>query len=196
MTGKLAFEPLGIPGAFRVIARGHRDDRGSFERLYCAKEFERAGLSPFVQANLSRNQLAGTVRGLHYLAAPLREGKFIRCVEGRIYDAFIDLRAGSPTFGRWHGEILSAQDSVGLYIPPCCAHGYMTLTAEAATLYLVQDFYDQSRDRALRWNDPAIGVEWPDCEQVHLSPKDAAAPLLSDIDRTELLAFQTVAGRG
>jgi dTDP-4-dehydrorhamnose 3,5-epimerase len=190
MSGRLTFEPLPIPGAFRVIARGHRDERGSFERLYCAREFACAGIADsFVQANLSRNPIARTVRGLHYLAAPAREGKFIRCVEGRIFDAFVDLRAGSPTFGRWHGETLSEEDPTGIYIPPCCAHGYMTLTADAAALYLVQDFYDQSRDRTLRWNDPTVGVAWPAGEQVHLSAKDAAAPLLSEIDQAELLAF-------
>ena len=190
MTGKLTFAALGIPGAFRVTARGHEDGRGSFERLYCAAEFAHAGIAaPFVQANLSRNALAGTVRGLHYLAAPSREGKFIRCVEGAIFDVFVDLREGSPTFGRWHGETLSMEQGVGIYIPPCCAHGYMTLTAEAAALYLVQDFYEQARDRTLRWNDPSVGVHWPECDRVHLSAKDAAAPLLAEIDRNELLRF-------
>jgi dTDP-4-dehydrorhamnose 3,5-epimerase len=190
MSGKLLFEPLEIPGACRVSSRGHEDERGSFERLFCAREFGAAGIeAPFVQANLSRNTHAGTVRGLHYLAAPCREGKFIRCIEGEIYDVFVDLRHGSPTFGRWHGERLSGGEPKGIYIPPCCAHGYMTLTAQAAALYLVQDFYDQTRDRTLRWNDPAVGVRWPESDTVHLSPKDAAAPLLNDISHSELLDF-------
>lgn len=190
MTGKLLFAPLEIPGAFRITSRGHDDERGSFERLFCTDEFAAAGIeAPFVQANLSRNSQAGTVRGLHYLAAPRREGKFIRCIEGEIFDVFVDLRNGSPTFGEWHGETLRGGERKGIYIPACCAHGYMTLTSQAAALYLVQDFYDQTRDRTLRWDDPSVGVAWPRVERPHLSPKDALAPGLADIKRSELLDF-------
>ena len=190
----LRFEPLAIPGAFRVIGRPHRDDRGSFERLYCSDAFATAGIAaPFVQSNLSRNTQAGTVRGLHYLAAPSCEGKLIRCIEGTIFDVFVDLRVGSPTFGRWHGETLSDEQPVGIYLPPCCAHGYMTMTNRASAIYLVQDYYAPGRDRALRWNDPSIAVAWPRCDAVHLSMKDATAPLLAEINFDELLRFPSPA---
>ncbi|MGI9483335.1 MAG: dTDP-4-dehydrorhamnose 3,5-epimerase family protein [Hyphomicrobiales bacterium] len=189
---KLTFEPLAISGAFRIKTQRHDDERGSFERLHCQEEFVVAGITePFVQANLSQNKGKGIVRGLHYLAAPFREGKFIRCLEGAIFDAFVDLRIGSPTFGKWHGEEISNENGIGLYMPACCAHGYMTLTERATAIYQVQTLFDAEADRAVRWDDPEIGIAWPDCPSPRLSGKDAAAPLLSEIHRGELLAFSS-----
>ena len=191
-SGNLSFEPLAIAGAFRVTSRCHNDERGSFERLFCREEFGRAGISePFVQANLSQNTAKGIVRGLHYLAAPAREGKFIRCVEGALFDAFVDLRVGSPTFGKWHGEEISAENGVALYMPACCAHGYMTLTERSTAVYYVQAAFDAQADRAMKWNDPEIAIAWPDCAEPQLSEKDASAPMFSEIDRGELLAFSS-----
>ncbi|SLN63153.1 dTDP-4-dehydrorhamnose 3,5-epimerase [Oceanibacterium hippocampi] len=189
--GAFSFTELAIPGARLVDCRVHRDQRGIFTRMLCADEFTAAGITrPFVQSNLSSNNTLGTVRGLHFLATPKREGKFVRCVVGAVFDVFVDIRKGSPTFGQWYGVELSAENARAIYVPPGCAHGYQTLTEQSVVSYFVQDSYDQSLDRTLSWADPAVGIDWPIADRAVLSEKDSAAPDLAGLEERDLLAFE------
>lgn len=174
----MIFEETPIPGIFVVDLDPLGDERGFFARAYCAREFEEHGLEPeMVQANLAFSHQAGTTRGLHYQAASHPEAKFFRCIRGEIFNVAVDMRQGSPTFGRWTGVVLSAQNRRALYIPPVCAAGYQTLVDETEILYAVSGFYAPEAERGVRYDDPSIGVEWPR-EPTSLSEKDQRWPLL------------------
>jgi len=154
------------------------DERGFFARAFCAIEFEEHSLEPeLVQANLALSHTAGTTRGLHYQAASHPEAKFFRCIRGRTYNVAVDMRDGSPTFGRWTGVELSAENRRALYIPPVCAAGYQTLVDDTEILYSVSAFYAPEAERGLRHDDPAIGVDWP-LSPTAVSEKDRSWPLL------------------
>jgi dTDP-4-dehydrorhamnose 3,5-epimerase len=172
------FEETSIPGVFVVDLEPHADERGFFARAFCANEFAEHGLAPeLVQANLAFSGKAGTTRGLHYQAASHPEAKFFRCLRGEIFNVAVDLRDGSPTFGRWTGVRLSAENRRGFYIPPVCAAGYQTLTDDTEILYSVSGFYAPQAERGVRQDDPAIGVDWP-LDPTFVSEKDRQWPLL------------------
>jgi dTDP-4-dehydrorhamnose 3,5-epimerase len=148
------------------------DARGFFSRAWCAKEFTDAGLSnQLSQANISFNVARGTVRGLHYQIAPHAEAKLVRCIQGAIFDVAVDLRPESLTYRKWFGIELSAQNRKALYIPEGFAHGYQTLTDNAELFYQVSTAYHAASERGVRFDDPAIGIQWPLAAQC-LSPKD------------------------
>lgn len=173
------FSETEIPGAFVVDIEPREDERGFFARAYCAEEFGDQGLEPAVlQANLSFNRRRGTVRGLHYQTAPALERKFFRCIRGATYHVIVDMRADSDTYGRWTGVELSAENRRGLYVPGSCAAGYQALTDEAEVLYLVSEYYSPDHERGLRYDDPAVGIEWP-LTPVDVSEKDRAWPLIT-----------------
>ena len=138
------------------------DNRGRFVRAWCAREFSQHGIefSP-VQANLGFSVSKGTVRGLHYQDSPALEAKLIRCTRGAMFDVALDLRPESPTFGKWYGTVLSAENGRMIYVPERCAHGYQTLEDETEMYYMTSAFYTPSVVRGARFDDPAFGIRWP-----------------------------------
>jgi dTDP-4-dehydrorhamnose 3,5-epimerase len=172
------FEETSIPGVFVVDLEPHSDERGFFARAFCAREFANHGLAPeLVQANLAFSAKAGTTRGVHYQAPSHPEAKFFRCMRGETFNVAVDMREGSPTFGRWTGVVLSAQNRRAFYLPPVCAAGYQTLADDTEILYSVSGFYEPRAERGVRFDDPAIGIEWP-LEPTFVSEKDKHWPLL------------------
>ena len=165
------------------------DDRGWFMETFSQPKFEaalrEAGLPiprPFVQDNHSCSK-AGSVRGLHYQLAPRAQGKLVRVSQGRAYDVAVDIRPGSATFGQWVGAELSADNLRMMWIPEGLAHGFVALEDDTHFLYKTTDVYDRASERAIRWDDPAIGIDWQLGDLVpQLSPKDLVAPLLAQAD--------------
>jgi len=161
----------------RVIELEKRgDDRGFFARFFCEREFGAEGLETrFVQANNSLSAKKGTLRGMHYQLAPSAEVKVVRCLKGALWDAILDLRPDSPTFLKWFGAELTAENRLMMYVPRGFAHAILTLTDDTEALYLVSDFYAPQEERGIRWNEPRFGIEWP-IEPAEISEKDAAWP--------------------
>jgi dTDP-4-dehydrorhamnose 3,5-epimerase len=173
-----------LPGAALIDLKLLEDDRGFFARSFCRQEFLDAGLEPLVeQANISFNHKAGTLRGLHFQLEPDAETKLIRCYRGAIYDVIVDLRPESSTYLEWFGAELTEDNRTAMYVPRNFAHAYLTLTDKAEVMYQVSTAYTPGAERGLRWDDPAIGIEWP-IPPVLVSEKDAAWPLLSEVSVT------------
>jgi dTDP-4-dehydrorhamnose 3,5-epimerase len=173
------FHRTAIVGVVVVELERHGDERGWFARTFCAEEFAAAGLpTSFVQANASLTGPAGTVRGLHYQLPPTAEDKYVRCVRGGLFDVGLDLRAGSPTFGRHVGVELTPENGLGLLIPKGVAHGFQTLTDDTEVTYLMSEPYAPEHERGIRFDDPGLGIEWPLPVAV-VSEKDAGWPSLS-----------------
>jgi dTDP-4-dehydrorhamnose 3,5-epimerase len=176
---KVKFHRTEIEGAWLLEPEPRADPRGHFARLFCAEEFAAQGLeSRFVQVNSGVSPRAGTLRGLHYQVAPHAEVKIVRCVCGAVFDAIVDLREGSASFGRWLGYELDAASSRMLYVPTGCAHGYLTLAADTELLYFTSSAYAPQAATGVRYDDPAIGIRWPIPVQI-LSDADAAWPGLA-----------------
>ncbi len=172
-----------IPGVLVVEPTVHRDDRGWFMETWNARSYETAGIpASFVQDNHSRSTY-GTLRGLHAQSRH-PQGKLVRVLVGSVFDVAVDIRRGSPTFGRWTGVTLSAENRRQCWIPPGFAHGFCVLSEEAEFEYKCTDFYDPADELRLRWDDPAIAVAWP-IASPNLSPKDAAGLSLAEL--TDLL---------
>jgi dTDP-4-dehydrorhamnose 3,5-epimerase len=170
----LIFTATPLEGAYVVELKRLEDERGFFARSFCQKEFQAQGLDArLAQCNVSFNAKRGTLRGLHYQAAPHGEAKLVRCTQGAIWDVMVDLRRDSPTFKRWFGAELSASNRRALYIPDGFAHGFQTLVDDAEVLYLMSEFYQPDAARGLRWNDPAFRIEWPLADPV-MSERDRA----------------------
>lgn len=158
----MRFSELELPGAWRVELEPHEDERGFFARTFCEKEFAAHGLvTRYPQCNLSHSRHAGTLRGMHYQAAPHGEVKLVRCVRGAIHDVIVDIRAGSPSRGRWLGVELDARRRTALYIPEGFAHGLLTLQDDTEVFYQMGASYVPEAQRGFRWDDPAFGIEWP-----------------------------------
>lgn len=171
---KLTETPLA--GAFLIELELLRDDRGYFARTFDAAEFAKAGLDPaVVQCNTSFNAIAGTVRGMHYQADPDGEAKLVRCTRGAVFDVALDLRPDSTTCCRWFGTELSADNGRMLYIPVGMAHGYQALEAGSEVHYQVSHQYVPERERGVRFDDPAFGIEWP-LPPVVVSERDRGFP--------------------
>ena len=172
----MIFQPSPLAGAYIIDLQPIEDHRGFFARAWCQQEFQQHGLeSRLVQCNLSYNQTSGTVRGMHYQIAPHKETKVVRCVRGRIFDVIIDLRRDSPTYLHWFGIELSAENRRMLYVPEGFAHGYQTLEPDAEVFYQVSEFYHPGSEQGIRWDDPAIAVDWP-LEPTVISEKDKNYP--------------------
>ena len=172
----MLFNPTPLKDAFTIELEKRGDERGFFARFFCVDEFRRHGLETrFVQVNNSLSTKRGTLRGMHYQLAPSAEVKVVRCLRGAVWDAIIDIRPGSTTFGRWFGAELSAENRRMMYVPRGFAHGILTLTDDAELLYLVSDFYAPKEERGIRWNDPRFALNWP-IEPTEVSPKDASWP--------------------
>jgi dTDP-4-dehydrorhamnose 3,5-epimerase len=181
----MRFLQLPIPGAFRIELDKIEDDRGFFARTFCTEEFRAKGLAAdFVQRSVSFNTRKGTLRGLHYQAAPHAETKIVRCTRGAVFDVLVDLRRSSSAFGRWHAETLTADGRSMLYIPAGCAHGFQTLEDATEVYYEITPAYVTEAERGLAFDDPALGIAWP-LSHPNLSRADRARPRL---DATELFA--------
>jgi dTDP-4-dehydrorhamnose 3,5-epimerase len=177
----VTFTPLALPGAFLIEAERHEDARGFFARTFCRREFEAHGLTPVVaQCNVSWNARRGTIRGLHWQAAPGAEAKLVRCIRGAVFDVIVDVRPGSAAFGRWIGVSLEADDTRMIYAPEGVAHGFQTIVDATELFYQMSASHDPALERGLRWNDPALAIGWP-LGDVTISPRDAALPLLADL---------------
>ena len=167
-----------------ICPRRFLDSRGWFSETYNEARFASHGLpSSFCQDNQSYSQPAGTLRGLHFQAPPHAQAKLVRCLRGRIFDVAVDIRHDSPTFGKWAGLELSADNGKQLFIPTGFAHGFVTLEADCEISYKVSDYYAPDCDGGIAWDDPTINVHWP-IEKLApvLSDKDACLPKLKDID--------------
>ena len=174
----MIFTETHLRGAYVVELQEISDDRGFFARAFCADEFENHGLKPGIaQINLSSNAKKGTVRGLHYQQAPATEAKFMRCISGAIYDVIVDMRPGSDTYLQHFGIELSAKNRRALYVPEVFAHGYLALTDGAQAFYSASEFYTPGVERGIRYDDPALNIQWPE-PVVIVSEKDAGWPLL------------------
>jgi dTDP-4-dehydrorhamnose 3,5-epimerase len=158
----MEFVETGIEGVLLIRPEPHRDERGSFARTFCTREFGERGLeTSFVQHSLSRSIRRHTLRGLHFQAAPHAEAKLVGCAAGRLWDLAVDLRPESPTRGRWVAAELSAANGHQLYIPEGCAHGFLTLEHETVTRYLISAFHAPDAARGVRYDDPDLAIAWP-----------------------------------
>lgn len=172
----MKFTATTIPGVMVVDVEPHEDARGFFARSFCAEEFAAQGVTAnFVQTNIAVSKSRGTLRGMHYQAAPKPEAKLVRCTRGAIFDVVIDLRPDSPGYGGWTGCELSAANHRALYIPEGCAHGMLTLDDDTEVFYLMGAAYDPELARGVRWDDPAFAIDWPEPPRV-ISPSDGQYP--------------------
>jgi dTDP-4-dehydrorhamnose 3,5-epimerase len=166
------FSATPIAGAFLIEPERHVDDRGSFARLWCARELEAHGFaSTLAQCSVSVNSSRRTLRGMHYSVPPHSEAKVIHCIRGEIFDVLLDLRLDSPSYLAWFGRVLSADSGVALAAPEGVAHGFLTLVPDSHVLYHISEFHDAASARGVRWNDPAFAIQWPD-EPVVISERD------------------------
>lgn len=165
-----------LPGVFEIHIEAKPDERGFFARTWCQKEFESQGLAGrLVQCSLSFNTKKGTLRGLHYQAAPYEETKLIRCSQGAIYDVVLDLRPKSPAFKAWIAVELTAEKRNIIYVPQGCAHGFLTLENGSEVIYQMSEFQHAQSARGVRWDDPAFQIKWPGKVEV-ISERDRNYP--------------------
>lgn len=177
-----------LPGVLIVEPDRFGDDRGYFQETWHARRYAEAGIpGPFVQDNLSLSR-HGVLRGLHF-QNPNGQGKLVYVLQGEVFDVAVDIRVGSPTFGKWAGATLSADNGRQLYIPPGFAHGFCVTGDAALFVYKCTEFYDRDSEGTVRWDDPEIGIDWPLPDPV-TSEKDKAAPFLSAIDRARLPVWE------
>lgn len=162
-----------LAGAYVIEPDTYMDERGFFARVWSEEELANLGVeSKFIEGNLSFNKQAGTLRGMHYQAAPHSQAKLVSCTRGSIYDVGIDLREDSPTFKQWVGVELSAENRLRLYLPVNFAHGYLTLEDGSETYYQVTKAYAPEYARGFRWNDAAFGIQWPTTPTLHINHRD------------------------
>jgi len=168
-----------------IVPGRHGDHRGYFSETFRDDKFrEHIGPFAFVQENQSLSRAPGVIRGLHFQSSPSAQGKLVRCVAGSIFDVAVDIRIGSPDFGKWVGVTLTASIGNQLWVPPGFLHGFCTLEPDCVVAYKVTAYYDPTCDKGVRWNDPAIGIAWPDfADESQLSPKDTTQPLLAELPR-------------
>ena len=169
------FTETKIKGVYVIDPKRFGDERGFFAPAFSAREFEARGIEArFVESNISYSLRRGTLRGMHYQAAPHGQAKLVRCTRGRVYDVAVDLRPDSPTYRQWVGVELTAENRRMIYIPGDCGHGFQTLEDDSEVFYMVSSPYEPASGRGFRWDDPAFRVEWPG---------EAGEPILIDRDR-------------
>ena len=172
----MRFMELSLGGAFLIEPARQEDERGFFARTWCREEFAAHGIAcAWVQCNVSFNRRRGTLRGLHYQAAPWEEAKLVRCTMGALYDVVLDLRPTSPTFKKHIGVELSASNRLMIYVPNGCAHGFQTLEDETEIFYQISEFYRPEHTAGVRWDDPAFGISWPHADPI-MSERDRRYP--------------------
>lgn len=179
----MKFQETAIPGAIVIESDVSQDPRGTFSRVQSRDEFNKhkIDLRP-EQSSLSYNRKRGTVRGLHYQTAPYNEAKLVCCAAGSAFDVVVDLRRNSPTFGRALWLDIAAAKGTMVYVPEGCAHGFQTLEDNTTLLYMISAPYDPAAASGIRWDDPALGIPWPENSNVLLSDRDRSLPLLAEVD--------------
>ncbi len=178
----MEFEKTQIDGAVVLTPKVFGDNRGWFMESYSKRTLEEAGIfDEFIQDNRSFSAEKGTLRGLHCQTEPMAQAKLLTCLKGEILDVAVDIREGSPTYMKWVSVRLSEENKKMFYIPAGCLHGFVTLTDNVEVMYKVNNFYSPDNDRSVRFDDPALGVEWGITNPI-LSQKDLNAPLLKDSD--------------
>ena len=185
----MLFQSTKLAGVVGIRLEPKCDARGFFARSWCQREFESHGLNPrLAQCNISSNTRKGTLRGIHYQAAPYQEVKLVRCTRGAVYDVVVDLRPDSPTFKEWVAVTLTARKQDMIYVPEGCAHGFLTLEDETEVFYQMSEFYHAEAARGVRWNDPAFQIVWP-IEIAVISERDRTYP---DFREADALAAKAV----
>ncbi len=175
----MIFTPTPLKGSYLIDPSPRGDNRGWFMRTFCAKEFEQIGhTKPWVQMNHSFTAEAGTIRGMHYQLPPHSEIKLVRCIAGAVFDVVIDVRKESPTFLRWFGAELSAENKKMMYIPEGFAHGFQTLTGNCELIYCHSEFYLPEAEGGLRYDDPELDIQWM-AEAKNISERDQQHPLIT-----------------
>ena len=174
----MRFTETGLSGAKIIDPNPHQDVRGRFMRAWCAREFTEQSIDfQPVQANLGFSVKAGTVRGLHFQQAPALESKLVRCTRGSLFDVVLDLRPNSPTFAKWYGTMLSADNARMVFVPEQCAHGYQTLEENTEMHYMTSAYYAPDSARGVRFDDPFFAIEWP-LPPTNISEQDRTWPLM------------------
>jgi dTDP-4-dehydrorhamnose 3,5-epimerase len=179
----MEFESLGLEGPLVLRPRKIDDERGYFCEIFRLEEFAaHAGPVEFVQENQSLSVRSGTIRGIHFQSNPAAQGKLVRCLAGKLLDVAVDLRRGSPTFGRWVSAVLSPEDVNQLWVPVGFGHAFCTLEPNTVIGYRVTSYYSPGNDKGLAWDDPDVAIDWPDiADPGTLSSKDRAQPRLADL---------------
>ncbi len=179
----MQIEQTALPGVVILTPRRFGDDRGWFSETWNAARMAEAGWDiAFVQDNHSMSGPVGTLRGLHFQRPPHAQAKLVRCTRGAIFDVAVDIRRGSPTYGKWVGVELTASNGKQLFVPTGFLHGFVTRLPDTEVQYKCSDLYAPDCDGGIRWDDPMIGIDWGIDGQPVLSPKDKDAPLLADLD--------------
>ncbi len=175
----MIFTPLSLSGAYLIDPERLEDDRGFFARTWCKEEFRRRGLNAkLVQCSVSFNRRKGTLRGMHYQAAPHGETKLVRCTMGAVYDVIVDLRPDSPSFRQWEAAELTAENRRMVYIPEGFAHGFQTIADDTEVFYQMSDAYHAESARGVRWDDRLLAIDWP-LEISAMAPRDRSYPDLT-----------------
>lgn len=170
----MTLRELGVPGVYAIEPALMDDERGFFARTFSADDFTRHGLETRIaECSIAFNTAAHTLRGLHYQTPPYEEAKVVRCTQGSVFDVVVDLRRGSPTRLHWCSIELTSENRLGLYVPPGCAHGYLTLEPETELYYQISQRYAPQAAAGARWDDPLLGIEWPAAPAV-ISERDAS----------------------
>jgi dTDP-4-dehydrorhamnose 3,5-epimerase len=177
----MRFTPTTLPGVWLIEPERREDERGFLARTFCEREFAAQGLNTrWPQCNLTLTRRRGMIRGLHFQAEPKPEIKLVRCVAGAVFDVVVDVRRGAPTFGRWAGFELTADNQRALYVPAGFAHGFQCLADDCQLYYHMSEFYQPELARGLRWDDPQVGIAWPVAE-VYVSDRDRQLPSLAQL---------------
>lgn len=173
----IIFKETKLKGAFVIEPERFEDHRGFFARSFSRTEFLEHGLrAEFVEAGISFNLRKHTVRGMHFQAPPNAQAKLVRCTRGAIFDVLIDLRPESPTYRQWFAQELTQHNSLMLYIPEGCAHGFQTLQDETEVFYQLSAGYAPASERGVRWNDPVFGISWPETDRIIINERDRTYP--------------------
>jgi dTDP-4-dehydrorhamnose 3,5-epimerase len=180
---QMEFRTFDVQGPVEIRPRKIEDERGYFSEIFRLDKFaEQSGAVEFVQDNQSLSTRAGTIRGIHFQSHPAAQGKLVRCLAGKLFDVAVDLRRGSRTYGQWISVLLSPEDNNQLWIPVGFGHAFCTLEPNSVISYRVTSYYSAQDDNGVAWDDPQIGVEWPDVADAQtLSPKDRNQPRLADL---------------
>ena len=175
----MRFVPTEIAHVYVVELEPIADERGSFARVWAREELAAHGLTAeLAQCSVSRNPISGTLRGLHFQEVPHAEAKLVRCTRGAIFDVAVDLRPDSPTYRRWVGVELDAETGAALFVPEGCGHGFQTLVDDTEVSYMISAAYAPQAASGVRWDDPALAIDWPPAERRIISERDRSWPAL------------------